>query len=505
MNTSFWALLALGFLLIIAAIAIKVIAFFTAEPKVTVDYLAEYNKISKPDGFDPNDNAAELYQKASEVYVRPSESYDSEHERFVRASEALRLFYLSNKDINEEDIATLKKWFDKNSQCMEYLKEGNKKKFFWFERYVGMGQRKETEQKIEEKSRISSRPGDKGTTLFEQRAKVAGIEGRFRDALDDLIDLWKIGQHYSNPKLYMSGDQIFAMSIKDDAMETAFRILDYFKLDANELRLWQEEWQKVFDEDTYHPGFQTERLHYYDYIQRNFVYHPKGKGRLAWKKAKDFDNFEPALHLGKDGEIYDGWEKIGLNPRYSCLFGATSNEVKKMVDYICEHYEKYGDESPWYWFNTEEKFQKEIKEWRNKHLIPDRFPLPELKLYWLRYHRLKAKSSALVTVIALLRYKADHGNYPKNLEVLRPKDGYTYLPKLPKDPFSEGLLVYHWLFDDFELYSVGPDFKDDGGKRIPSENFFSVFSVNVKGDDVFWPPFRLNRENVRFMRTDHRP
>jgi hypothetical protein len=278
--------------------------------------------------------------------------------------------------------------------------------------------------------------------------------------------------------------------------------MDFFKLDTNELRLLQEEWQKVFDEDTYHPGFQTERLHYYDYIQRNFAYHPKGKGRIAWKKAKDFDNFDSAIRLGKDGEIYDERERSGLNPRYSCLFGATSNEVKKMVDYIFRHYEQYGDDSPWYWYNTEEKLQKEIKEWRTKHLIPDRFILPNLRPYWLRYHRMKAKSSALVTIIALLRYKAEHNKYPKNLEMLMPKDGYRYLPKLPKDPFSEGILVYHWLVDDFELYSIGPDFKDDGGKRTQDSY---PFSGNNRGDDVFWPPFRLNRENVRFMRTDHRP
>jgi hypothetical protein len=246
-------------------------------------------------------------------------------------------------------------------------------------------------------------------------------------------------------------------------------------------------------------------LNYYDFIQRNFAYHPKGKGRLAWKKAKEFDDCKIVTCFGEDGKTYDVWERRGLNPRYSCLFGATSNEVKGIVDYICEHYEQYGDKSPWYWFNTEEKFQREIKEWKTKHMIPNRFILPNLKplkLLWLRYHRLKSKSSGLITVIAVLRFKAEQNHYPKNLEVLRPREGYRYLAKLPKDPFSEGLLVYHWLVDDFEIYSVGPDFKDDGGKRTHDSY---PFSGSDEGDDVFWPPFRLNRENVRFMRTDYRP
>jgi hypothetical protein len=90
-------------------------------------------------------------------------------------------------------------------------------------------------------------------------------------------------------------------------------------------------------------------------------------------------------------------------------------------------------------------------------------------------------------------------HYPKNLGALR-----GYLAHLPQDPFSEENLVYHWLVDDFELYSVGPDFKDDGGKRFQNRNSFSV-SDKDKGDDVFWPPFRWNRENVKFNSCRDRP
>jgi hypothetical protein len=495
MNTSFWILLALVFLLIIAAIAIKVIAFFTAEPRVMVDYLAEYNRISKPDGFDPNDNAAELYKKAYEVYVKPSKE----------AADAGAKWYA---DINEADKAALQGWLEKNAQCMKYLEEGNRKKFFWAETCINLVYQEETERNKEEKikkSEIAFWAGGDGATIFEQRARVAAMDGRFADALKDLIECWRLGQHYTNPNFF-AYYQIAAMDTEEKAIEMAFQILDRYKLDANDLRLWQEGWQKVFDEDVYRLGFRSDRLIWYGYIQKYFAYHPTGKGRLAWKKAKEFDEGKIVTYVEKDGKRYDVWIRRGLNPRYSCLFGATSNEVKGIVDYICEHYQQYGDKSPWFWFNTEEKFQKEIKDWRTKHLIPDSFILPNLKplkLLWLRYHRLKAKSSGLITVIAVLRFKAEQNHYPKNLEVLRPREGFVYLAKMPKDPFSEGLLVYHWLVDDFEIYSVGPDFKDDGGKR--THNSYP-FSGSDEGDDVFWPPFRLNRENVKFYPyRDERP
>jgi hypothetical protein len=173
------------------------------------------------------------------------------------------------------------------------------------------------------------------------------------------------------------------------------------------------------------------------------------------------------------------------------------------VDYICEHYEKYRDNTPWYEYYPEQKFQNEIEEWKAKHPLPKMMHIiPDLRPFWFKYHRLKTQTDALVAVIAVLRHKAERGSYPKNLGVLGGKLGFNYLSKLPQDPFSEGPLVYHWLIDDFELYSVGPDFKDDGGKRTQSSY---PFSGTDEGDDVFWPPFRKNRENVKFYSQRDRP
>jgi hypothetical protein len=48
----------------------------------------------------------------------------------------------------------------------------------------------------------------------------------------------------------------------------------------------------------------------------------------------------------------------------------------------------------------------------------------------------------------------------------------------------------------------GRTFKDDGGER--THDSYS-FSGDDKGDDVFWPPFRENRENIKFMPFKDRP
>jgi hypothetical protein len=467
MNTSFWILLVLGLLLITAAIGVKAFAFFTAEPKIMVDYLAEYNKISKPEGLDPNDNADELYKKAYEVYVKPSE----------QAKDAISRWY---EDINEAQKAALKEWLEKNTGCMNYLVEGNKKKFFWIEVTEGIDAWEEKDfrtKENEKKNDIIFWPNSHGARLFGQKARVAAMNGRFDDALRALIECWKIGQHYTNPQMLWHV-QCGGMSTKEQALEMALIILDSYILDANNLRLWQENWQKIFDTDSYRPGFKADRLIWY--AQRYFAYHSKGKGRLAWKKAKEFDHFHSEPIIGKNGKIYEVTRREGSNPRYSCFFGPTNSEFKGIVDYFFEHYESYKDNTPWYEYYPEQKFQREIEEWKTKH--------PALKPNWIYYHRLKAKSDALITVIAVLRFKAEQNSYPKSLEILGSRIGFNYLSKIPQDPFSEGHSVYHWLYDDFELYSVGPDFNDDGGKRSHSRY---PLSGDDKGDDVFWPFMRL--------------
>jgi hypothetical protein len=359
---------------------------------------------------------------------------------------------------------------------MKYLAEGNTKKYFWAE---------ENEKRNDDvfcPNNLGPKNINELIQLFKQRAKVSAMNSYFNDALTDLIECWKIGQNYTNPNYYWS-QQVSGMFDKEHSLDIAFMILDCFKLDANDLQLWQEKWQEQFDMDKYRIGFKTHRLFWYDYVQRNFVYHPEGKGRLALEKAKYFEC------------LCDH----GFDPRRSCVIGPTSKEMLEIVEYACKHYESFNglrDDTPWYCYYSEQKFQKEIEEWKVKHPIPDIF-VPDIKPYWFYYHRLKAKRDALITVIALLRFKADHGHYPKNLEALR-----GYITKMPQDPFSEGPLVYHWLVDDFELYSVGPDFKDDGGKRSQIGNPLTGIG---KGDDVFWPPFRLNRENVKFMPSKDRP
>jgi hypothetical protein len=65
--------------------------------------------------------------------------------------------------------------------------------------------------------------------------------------------------------------------------------------------------------------------------------------------------------------------------------------------------------------------------------------------------------------VALERFRATHNNqYPNALAELSP----SILPAIPVDPFDGQPLHYRKQDSGYRLYSIGPDLKDDGGKRL---------------------------------------
>ncbi|MBI3829070.1 MAG: hypothetical protein HY291_06120 [Planctomycetes bacterium] len=73
------------------------------------------------------------------------------------------------------------------------------------------------------------------------------------------------------------------------------------------------------------------------------------------------------------------------------------------------------------------------------------------------------------TVVAMARYRAEHGRLPAKLEDLTP----AYLPIPPADPFDGKPLRLVSNARGVTLYSVGPEGKDNGGE--PWEELFKEF------------------------------
>jgi hypothetical protein len=77
-----------------------------------------------------------------------------------------------------------------------------------------------------------------------------------------------------------------------------------------------------------------------------------------------------------------------------------------------------------------------------------------------------AEVRVALTALAVERWRSAHGGrLPGSLTELAP----NFLPAIPADPFDRRPLRYKQLPKGFVIYSIGPDFTDDGGKEEESK------------------------------------
>jgi hypothetical protein len=94
----------------------------------------------------------------------------------------------------------------------------------------------------------------------------------------------------------------------------------------------------------------------------------------------------------------------------------------------------------------------------------------------------QAHAKMVVTAIALKRYKLKHGRYPDRLEDLVPQ----FLARAPIDHTDGGKLRYRLDDNDFTLWSVGPDGKDDGGNPGTIDKEGNIRPI-WRAPDAVWP------------------
>jgi hypothetical protein len=173
-------------------------------------------------------------------------------------------------------------------------------------------------------------------------------------------------------------------------------------------------------------------------------------------------------------------EKSGVRIRNPILaiFGypwmaREKHRAERMFDYI----DSVKFKTPWQLHNEGNDVHR-VTDKMTKGTLFVRLLAPAFDRVLFISYRIQVQTDALIAATAILRYKADKGRYPQNLEELV-KAGY--LDNLPADPFSGGALVYKLTGDNFILYSFAADFDDDGGKHS------SDWAEKEGGDFVFWP------------------
>ena len=97
---------------------------------------------------------------------------------------------------------------------------------------------------------------------------------------------------------------------------------------------------------------------------------------------------------------------------------------------------------------------------------------------------------SVVTILAIERWRLEKNECPETLSELVVAG---FIKELPMDPYSDKPLVYRRADDDFILYSVGLNFRDDDGEVAIERDRPMRWGTRDAGDVIFWPLLKHRR------------
>ena len=432
---------------VLLAICVLLVVFLLTSAnkhQTKVDYLAEYNRISKPANFDPNDNAASYFEKAFEVMTKEPNDFES----FRRLWPA---------DMNEGQLQMTKQWIKSNSQAINYLKQAISKSYCWKPLQADNNEILMADSNHLPRLR-------KAMYLLCLDAKLMAQQGQIEAAFRQSADVYKMGTFLAGPKVLI--EQLVGIAISANAVVSAFQILDRTNPAPEILKEFQQWISDLSLDKPFLIKFNAERLIFYDEAERYF----NGRGRLQFSKDSAFN-----------------WKMLFMG----ILGHPLVAREKRKADIMYDYFAAAATKTPWQLHNEGNDVSKVIKEMTKKTLLLHILAPAFARVLNISY-RVQVHTDALITTTAILRYKADVDRYPKDLQELVTAG---YLVKLPMDPFSGGPLTYKLSGGNFELYSFAEDLDDDQGKHDPE------WAKEGDGDYVFWPVQKIDLSTEQKHKT----
>ena len=429
-------------------------------PTITVNYVDQINRLAQPVA-DESLNAAPLYQKAIDLCKEPPK---------IEGIELLKA--IGDKDwvgrLAEDEISALRRWISSNIEALDYFIQASEKPHCWWER--------QAEGDVVRKLLMPELvPMKKLAKLTCWRAKLKAHGGDLEGSFDDLLACCRAGRHLKGPGPLV--EQLVGIAIQQLGVEGIFTVLDTQNLDAPRLKSLQERFEQLMAEDTYVMNFKTESFFVLDFIQRCYTDNGRGSGHMIPGRLEEF--WLAIFNEQRLDEVLEYGRFLAM-----ALVGADRREMTRMFETAYDSFQEWANKTPWQLRQEDVDFEIGIGEWSSLKRVrywPITMFLPALGRVVELSHRSRANGEALITTIALLRYKKDKGIYPGNLDELK---AAGFIEKVPMDLYSDQPLVYKRVNGDFTLYSLGADFDDDGAVQTPKDRWGRK---DEGGDAVFWP------------------
>ncbi len=464
---------------LIVCFVIYVVWFLTGKPSITVDYLAILNQMDQAQ-VRVEDNAWPHYEKAITLFVEPSQSI----KEVIAFSGWWSLNYRSFAELSEEKKREIRKWVEHNEAAWREFIAGSEKGYCYCE-----WERKDQNQFLWEII-FSSHDGLRSLAkLGIWRTRIAVANCEISKALMECVTITRVGKHWQSRKGLIA-EQRIGLFLSVQAWDEILFIVATRDVSASDLTKTQEQL-----EDIYGAGFplldiKQERSYFLGVVQQFFTQGGPGGGHILPEKARVLNIEDVADSMTEKAQAIVGghWPAAALFTAF-CLRHAGRDETVAKYDEIYHEmggivkmtpYERHvkGIEA------DDEEIRQQLYKQKRFFLLVEAIPPFLYTSDWIYCG--KSQYGALLTILALQRWRLERSEYPATLDELIESG---YLKELPTDPYSDKPLVYKKTDDDFALYSVGKNFRDDAGKvvRYYRTGEIAKWGFSGSGDTVFWP------------------
>jgi len=432
-------------------------------PTISFDLVEHLNSTVRA-GEDTSLNAKPYYDKAAELYVEcPKLICDK--------------YGLPRKDIedfNDPQIKRFRQWLKDNQPAFETFRQGTVRPFYW-NTYSSNDSR--LSGNSEPQDSIKYQPAYiPAVVSFNAAKNYVGYRRLARamrckilydiykndkaEAFNNCIALYKCANHLQGKGLLT--EQMNGMAFEHLAHQLIYQLLEKTDLSCGSLRLIQHRLEEKSNEAEL-INIEAERAYWHATLQSIFTDDGKGNGHLL-KRGIPF--------------VVKDW-RDGL---LGFLFWSYPDrkEFTTKIEHNFDKLEQFLQRTP---AQSRKKAECDIFEQIEEASLLFKIQAQALRNTALVAWRLKTQRAALLTILAVLRYKKNTGIYPENLDELLQHD---YLDMIPIDAYSDKPFVYKKTQDGFTLYSVGTNFTDNGGE-VSRDEKGKVKRYADQGDWVFWP------------------
>jgi hypothetical protein len=447
---------------LVVLLSLYTVWFVNGKPSVTVDYLALLNQMSRPDVAD-QDNAWPYYRWALTLTIP---DYDLQqipawqHPDYPEYREFARL--------TEDTQRAIVKWIEVNRQAWDQFVLAGSKPYL-AKSYECKSANKDATLVSIRLPELWALPNLSRVGIWSARLHMQ--QGRPGQALEDCLALARAGRHWQHCAAFV--EQLIGVSLSRNAHEEILRMVACRELSAAELSDWQRKVAGAYPQGYPLADVRGEHLILLDVIQHLFTDRGLGGGHLVPSASATL--LEEEMGQGKESErpivrVTRSMLHVGREETI-----ATINRIFDPQQSLLRPHEKRARQVP--------TVREILQSLPNHRYALVRVLVPDIDRVTESGFRGKALHEATLTVLALQRYRREKGSYPATLAELKQAG---YLDVLPADPYSDKPLSYKVADGSFMLYSLGPDFRDDGGECGRGQDGRPKPWAD-KGDTVFWP------------------